>query len=126
MHGGIMGILPSYSGCFVCGQDNIAGPNVTFVATPDGVQAEYTALEKHRSNKGILHGGVIGGRLDECLGWVVSIHVKKMTVTGELNRATVIPSLWAGQSSLKAIIRRIKIQGSNIIKPRGMLKMIKA
>lgn len=79
-----MGILPSYPGCFVCGQENVAGTNVTFIATPDGVQAEYTALERHQSYKGILHGGVIGALLDECLGWAVAIHEKKMTVTGEL------------------------------------------
>jgi uncharacterized protein (TIGR00369 family) len=81
----IMKKLPRYPECFVCGRENIAGTDVTFISNEESVTCDYTALSKHQSYKGILHGGIISALLDECMGWAVAIHEKMMYVTGELN-----------------------------------------
>ena len=83
--------LPRFPECFICGRENSAGTDVTFIATDDGVKCDYTAQEKHQSYKGILHGGVISALLDECMGWSVSIQEKKMFVTGELKVKYIRP-----------------------------------
>ncbi len=76
--------LPGYKNCFVCGNNNDAGLNMTWMKTDDGVQGTYIAQEKHCSYSGTLHGGIIASLLDECIGWAVSQKEKKMHVTGEL------------------------------------------
>lgn len=76
--------LPGYKNCFVCGHNNDAGLNMTWLKTDDSVQGTYIAQEKHCSYSGILHGGIIASLLDECVGWAVSQKEKKMHVTGEL------------------------------------------
>jgi uncharacterized protein (TIGR00369 family) len=77
--------LPRYPECFICGRKNFAGTDVTFFLNGEGVECFYTARDKHQSYKGILHGGIISALLDECMGWAVGVHEKRMCVTGELN-----------------------------------------
>ncbi len=76
--------LPRYKNCFVCGHNNDAGLNMTWVKTDDGVQGTYISQEKHCSYSGTLHGGIIASLLDECVGWAVSQKEGQMHVTGEL------------------------------------------
>jgi uncharacterized protein (TIGR00369 family) len=77
--------LPRFPECFICGRKNIAGTDVTFYENEESVECYYTARDKHQSYKGILHGGIISALLDECMGWAVGVHEKRMYVTGELN-----------------------------------------
>ena len=77
--------LPRYSKCFICGKDNPAGADITFIKTSEGVECEYNAPEKHMGYKNIIHGGVITALLDECAGWAVALKEKQMFMTGELN-----------------------------------------
>ncbi|GBC60267.1 thioesterase [Desulfonema ishimotonii] len=76
--------LPRYSECFICGRDNPAGTDITFIRTEEGVACEYLAAPKHNGYRGIIHGGIISALLDECVGWAVSLRAGRMCVTGEL------------------------------------------
>jgi acyl-coenzyme A thioesterase PaaI-like protein len=69
---------PNSNDCFVCGVKNVAGVHVDFYelhtdeGTPE-VFARFTGQSIHQGYPGRMHGGVITGILDECIGRAVNI-----------------------------------------------------
>lgn len=60
---------PSYAGCFVCGTDNPAGLHARFrTVSEDEVEGVFDPFPHHCGYRGVLHGAVIMGLLDETLG----------------------------------------------------------
>ncbi len=54
--------------CFVCGEENISGLQMTFIILDDGtVQAKYTIKEVYQGWPGIAHGGIVAAILDEVM-----------------------------------------------------------
>lgn len=85
--------LPTYEGCFVCGQTDV-NPNTLnrrFKVTENGVEVSFTADYRHAGYAGIVHGGIITALLDETIGWSVAVARKKLFVTGELTVRFVRP-----------------------------------
>lgn len=76
--------LPKFGRCFICGDKNESGAAVTWMQTAEGVEGSYRCPERHCGFEGILHGGVLAGLLDECVGWAVALRNKTMCFTGEL------------------------------------------
>lgn len=59
--------MKRYPQCFVCGDKNPFGLNVTFYVDEDKVVAEYTAGSHFQGFKDILHGGILSALLDEVM-----------------------------------------------------------
>lgn len=76
--------LPRYGRCFICGDKNECGTAVTWIQTVEGVEGHYQCPEKHCGFEGIVHGGVLAGLLDECVGWAVALRNKTFCFTGEI------------------------------------------
>jgi acyl-coenzyme A thioesterase PaaI-like protein len=83
--------LPRNPDCFVCGRNNEAGTDVTWIDTGEEIIGEYWGKEKHNSYKGIIHGGILSALLDESIGWAVAVKERRMLVTGTLNMTFKIP-----------------------------------
>ncbi len=78
--------LPTYDGCFVCGQTHPRGLHIRFFTGDFGqVCARFTPDPMFCGYKNIVHGGVIGALLDELLGWPIALQTGRMCVTGELS-----------------------------------------
>jgi uncharacterized protein (TIGR00369 family) len=82
--------LPTYDGCYVCGQAHPRGLQVHFFVGADHTQTGY---------KDIVHGGVISALLDELLGWPIALQTGRMVVTGEMTVRFLKP-MSAGRSYL--------------------------
>ena len=77
--------LPTYDGCYVCGQSHPRGLRVRFFTGSFGQVCAYFKPDcTQTSYKGIVHGGVISTLLDELLGWPIALQTGRMAVTGEL------------------------------------------
>lgn len=83
--------LPKYKHCFICGDENDGGTRMTWVETENGVQGKYSCMKKHSGFEAIIHGGVLSGLLDECVGWAVALKKKRFCFTGELNVRFLMP-----------------------------------
>jgi uncharacterized protein (TIGR00369 family) len=58
--------------CFVCGEENFSGLQMTFIELDDGtVQAKYTVKEVYQGWPGITHGGIVAAILDEVMAKLV-------------------------------------------------------
>lgn len=55
-----------------------------WMQTPEGVEGRYRCPEKHCGFEGIVHGGVLAGLLDECVGWAAALRSRSICFTGEL------------------------------------------
>lgn len=77
--------LPTYDGCYVCGQAHPRGLRVRFfVSTFGQVHARFKPDHTQTGYKDTVHGGVISTLLDELLGWPIALQTGRMAVTGEL------------------------------------------
>jgi uncharacterized protein (TIGR00369 family) len=84
--------LPSYDGCYVCGQRHPRGLRIRFFAGPDSrVHAHFRPDETQTGYDDVVHGGVIGALLDELTGWSVSLKNNRLAYTAELSIRFVIP-----------------------------------
>ena len=78
--------LPTYDGCYVCGQSHPRGLRVRFFTGDFGqVCACFTADHNLTGYKNIVHGGVISALLDELLGWPIALQTGRLFITGELS-----------------------------------------
>jgi uncharacterized protein (TIGR00369 family) len=78
--------LPTYDGCFVCGQAHPRGLRIRFFTGDFGqVRARFTPDPTLCGYKDIVHGGVISALIDELLGWPIALQTGRMCVTGELS-----------------------------------------
>ena len=77
--------LPTYDGCYVCGQAHPRGLRIRFFASILGqVHAQFKPDCTQTGYESIVHGGVISTLLDELLGWPIALQTGRMAVTGEL------------------------------------------
>ena len=77
--------LPTYKGCYVCGQAHPRGLRIRFFVGTDGqVHAQFRPDDTQTSYDGIVHGGVISTLLDEILGWPIALQTGCMSFTAEL------------------------------------------
>jgi uncharacterized protein (TIGR00369 family) len=78
--------LPTYDGCYVCGQSHPHGLRVRFFTAEFGqVCTHFTPDHNLTGYKNIVHGGVISALLDELLGWPIALQTGRLFVTGELS-----------------------------------------
>ncbi len=92
--------LPSYDGCYVCGQTHPRGLRIRFFA--DERKSIYARFHPDQTQTGyddIVHGGVVSALLDELIGWSVSLHHDRLAYTAELTVRFVKP-LRAGRRYL--------------------------
>jgi uncharacterized protein (TIGR00369 family) len=90
--------LPTYAGCYVCGQAHPRGLRIRFYT--DGgnrVHARFNPDQTLTGYEDIVHGGVISTLLDELIGWSVSLSHDSMAFTAELTVRFLKP-LPAGRS----------------------------
>lgn len=77
--------LPTYDGCYVCGQAHPRGLRMRFFAGDEGqVHARFTPDGTQTGYEDIVHGGVISALLDELLGWPIALQTGRMFFTVEL------------------------------------------
>ena len=94
--------LPTYDGCFVCGQNHPRGLRIRFFTGPEGgVFAWFTPDDLLTGYERVVHGGVISALLDELTGWTVSLKNGLMAFTAELSVRFSAPVL-AGSRYLAA------------------------
>lgn len=90
------GYLPTYDGCFVCGQSHPWGLRARFIACPTGeVQTLFRPEQTQAGYEGMVHGGVVSALFDELLGWAVVLQTGRMCFTVELAVRFVKP-IWVG------------------------------
>jgi uncharacterized protein (TIGR00369 family) len=84
--------LPTYDGCYVCGQAHPRGLRTRFfVGDDEQVHAWFCPDETQTGYEGVVHGGVIGALLDEILGWPIALKTGRLSFTGELTIRFVKP-----------------------------------
>ncbi len=77
--------LPTYDGCFVCGQNHPRGLRIRFFADPaKRVYARFRPEPTLTGYDDIVHGGLVSTLLDELIGWSVSLHHGRLAYTAEL------------------------------------------
>jgi uncharacterized protein (TIGR00369 family) len=77
--------LPTYAGCYVCGQQHPRGLRIRFfMDAAGGVHAWFTPQPDQTGYEDVVHGGVISALLDELIGWTVSLKNNLMSFTAEL------------------------------------------
>jgi uncharacterized protein (TIGR00369 family) len=59
----------SFTNCWGCGVDNPIGLKLKFKRDGDTATAEFTPTEDHQGWPGYIHGGIIGGLLDEAVAY---------------------------------------------------------
>ncbi len=77
--------LPRYSECFVCGNRNPIGLDLTFQFVPDRIEARFTPQARHAGYRDLVHGGILATMLDECMGWSSIISRKVMCLAAEMS-----------------------------------------
>ena len=76
--------LPNSTGCFICGEDNPAGLKTRFYIEDGVVKADLLPQKHHCGYPNVVHGGIVAGILDECMGWAAARAVQRMCLTAEL------------------------------------------
>jgi uncharacterized protein (TIGR00369 family) len=91
---GITTYLPSYDGCYVCGQHHPRGLRLRFFTGNEGeVCAWFQPDAAQTGYDNVVHGGVISALLDELSGWTVSFRNDLLSCTAELTVRFVKPVL---------------------------------
>ena len=86
------GFLPTYEGCYVCGQSNPWGLRARFIAFPTGqVRVPFIPQQTQAGYEGMAHGGVISALFDELLGWAVVLQTGRMCFTAEITVRFIKP-----------------------------------
>jgi len=78
--------LPRYHHCFVCGDQNPIGLDVTFQMNGGRVETRFIPQPgQHTGYQTIVHGGILATLLDECMGWSGFLSRPVLCLTAELN-----------------------------------------
>lgn len=62
-----MNEIARYSGCFVCGQENVCGLKARFYFDNDRAVTEYVAERRFEGYHDIFHGGITATLMDEVM-----------------------------------------------------------
>lgn len=79
--------LPTYDGCFCCGQGNPAGLERRFRREGGKVVAALPAGPRQQGFPGRIHGGILATVLDEAMGWALACEERWMCVTVKIEIA---------------------------------------
>ena len=77
--------LPRYHQCFVCGDRNRIGLDVTFYYRNGRIETDFTPKTEHAGYRNVLHGGILATLLDETMGWAAIYSRPVLCVSAELN-----------------------------------------
>ncbi len=76
--------VEEHSGCVVCGVDNTAGLQITYITETAGkVIAQWIPSARYEGFKGLIHGGILSTVLDEAMAKAV-VSLKLEALTAEL------------------------------------------
>lgn len=113
--------LPTYDGCYVCGQKHPIGLCIRFFA---GEEGKVHALFKPHGNQtgygNIVHGGVISALLDELTGWPICLETDRICYTGELTVRFRKP-VFSGQTYLGTGFKGTQPEGKRYWEARSEL-----
>ena len=59
--------ITDYQRCFVCGQQNPYGMQLTFRLEGDTIVSDFLPREEYQGFPGVIHGGIVASVLDEAL-----------------------------------------------------------
>ena len=124
--------LPTYDGCFVCGQTHATGLCIRFYAGEGGkVHARFTPNQNQTGYQNIVHGGIVSALLDELMFWPISLennllcHTAEMTIrfrksvyAGQTYKGTAFPGkqikgpLWEGKAQLEDADGKVCAEGT--------------
>lgn len=76
--------LPSYSGCFFCGKGNPIGVKLDLYVDGGEVKASFNLPDLYEGYKGMIHGGILSGVLDEVMWWAVAWRTGRACLTVEM------------------------------------------
>ncbi len=114
--------LPTYHGCFVCGQTHPSGLCSRFYAGEGGkVHAEFKPNQNQTGYLNIVHGGIISAFLDELMGWPICLETNLICYTGELT-IRFRKQVFAGQTYIGTGYPGVKVEGKRYWDGRGELK----
>lgn len=103
--------LPTYDGCYVCGQSHPIGLCIRFYAGEGGkVHAEFKPHQHQTGYGTIVHGGIISALLDELTGWPICLQNDRICYTGELTLRFRKP-VFAGQTYLGTAYPGTQVEG---------------
>jgi len=77
--------LPFSDWCFLCGSENPRGLHGRFYREGSRARLVVTPDSQFNGYRGVLHGGVSAGLLDETMGWAAALAINRMCVTAELS-----------------------------------------
>lgn len=86
-----MDVVPNYSKCFICGDQNPNGLNVRFHAEGDRVVVRCRPGETAMGFRGVVHGGILASLLDETMGWAATLVKRRYCVAADLSVRFVSP-----------------------------------
>jgi acyl-coenzyme A thioesterase PaaI-like protein len=113
--------LPTYAGCFVCGQGHPTGLGVRYyVGAGECVHAGFRPSQNQTSYANVVHGGIISTFLDELLGWPICLANELICYTGEISVRFRKPA-FVGQAYLGTAFPGTKHAGKPYWDARGVL-----
>lgn len=83
--------LPTYSECFVCGENNSGGLGVRFYVEGEVVKGDFLPKDAHVGYQGLVHGGVAAALLDEAMGWPLGLRKGRLCLSTEITIRFVRP-----------------------------------
>lgn len=113
--------LPTYDGCFVCGQSHPTGICSRFYAGEGGkVHALFKPNMNQTGYGNIVHGGIITAFLDELMGWPICLATEMICYTGEIT-VRFRRQVFAGQTYVGTGHPGTKVEGKRYWDGRGEL-----
>jgi uncharacterized protein (TIGR00369 family) len=92
--------LPTYDGCYVCGQTHPRGLRIRFFTGDFGQVCAHLRLDHTLTeHKHVVHGSVISAFLEELLAWPIALQTGRMAAAAEISVRYLKPML-AGDTYL--------------------------
>jgi uncharacterized protein (TIGR00369 family) len=81
---GWLGLLPSYGKCFFCGRDS-KGLRLRIEYAEGVCSCDFVVDDTFQGFRGVLHGGIVSGILDEIMWWTVFMETGTICVTWKMD-----------------------------------------
>ena len=78
-------VLPTFPGCFVCGEENKRGLQTRFFSEGCKAKAVFTPDQTLIGYEDTVHGGIICALLDEAMIWACYVSQGYYGITAEIN-----------------------------------------
>jgi len=113
--------LPSYSGCFFCGKGNPIGVKLDIYVDGGEVKASFTLPDLYEGYKGMIHGGILSGVLDEVMWWAASWEGRRASLTVEMRVRYLKP---APTKEQYLAVARVTSPSQRIISTEGEIRRL--